>query len=311
MCVKKMNEMQRVSLGSLLVVAALIHEAVAAPLAPARGEETDAYSRLQKSDCARQDVTPQPACGGNRNLSVAMLEACCDTTRGCGGFNTHGVIKDAACAAHVHNQPTTDLYLKPACNTFKTNPSCPPRCIWTPAASGGGAGTCSPAPPAPPPAPAAAPRTPWPLPNDARMGTGAGATTVQLGHGFAISRVGPACPTLDAAVQRYQNQAVGLHVARPQGDGGDPVLLHQLLVLVADLDETYPQLDTTGRHEAYNLTIPADGGPATVAADTIWGAMWGMESFSQLVRFNFTTEAYGIANAPWRIEDAVSNDVES
>ena len=75
------------------------------------------------------------------------------------------------------------------------------------------------------------------------MGTGAGATTVQLGHGFAISRAGPACPTLDTAVRRYQHQAVGLHVARLHGDasGGAPVL-QQLLVLVADLDESYPQL---------------------------------------------------------------------
>ena len=73
---------------------------------------------------------------------------------------------------------------------------------------------------------------------------------------------------------------------------------------VADLDESYPQLNTTHRaHEAYELTIPADGTPATVTADTIWGAMWGMESFSQLVRFNFTTQAYSIANAPWRLHD--------
>ena len=41
-----------------------------------------------------------------------MLEACCDSTRGCGGFNTHGVIKDAACAAHARASPTTDLYLR-------------------------------------------------------------------------------------------------------------------------------------------------------------------------------------------------------
>jgi hexosaminidase len=32
--------------------------------------------------------------------------------------------------------------------------------------------------------------------------------------------------------------------------------------------------------------------------------MWGMESFSQIVRFNFTTQAYSIASAPWRLHDA-------
>ena len=55
--------------------------------------------RLEKSDCPRRDVSPQPACGGNRNLSVAVLERCCDGISACGGFNTHGVIKDISCTA--------------------------------------------------------------------------------------------------------------------------------------------------------------------------------------------------------------------
>ena len=75
-----------------------------------------AYSKIVKSDCNGRDVHPQPPCGGNRNLSVAVLEVCCDSTRGCGGFNTHGVIKDTACAARVNNSPSTDLYLKPSTN---------------------------------------------------------------------------------------------------------------------------------------------------------------------------------------------------
>ena len=69
------------------------------------------YTKAVKSDCNGRDIKPQPSCGGNRNLSVAVLEKCCGSTRGCGGFNTHGVIKDRACAAHINPQPTTDLYL--------------------------------------------------------------------------------------------------------------------------------------------------------------------------------------------------------
>jgi hypothetical protein len=99
-----------------------------------------------------------------------------------------------------------------------------------------------------------------------------GASTVQLSHDFAISREGPACATLDTAVQRYQHQAVGLHVARPQEDAGGPVL-RRLLVQVVNLDESYPQLNSSAGNEAYQLVIPADGSPATVAADTIWGAI--------------------------------------
>ena len=69
------------------------------------------YTKIASSDCGGHDVKPQPACSGNLNHSVAVLEACCDGTTGCGGFNTHGVIKDRACAAHINPQPTTDLYL--------------------------------------------------------------------------------------------------------------------------------------------------------------------------------------------------------
>jgi hypothetical protein len=170
-------------------------------------------------------------------------------------------------------------------------------------------GPPTPAPPTPPPTPPTPPPPPppahtlWPYPNDPNLSTGA--TTVQLSHDFAIlTAAGPACPTLDTAVQRYQNQAVGLHVASPQGDGDGGPVLRQLLVQVADLDESYPQLNTSRAHEAYVLTVPADGSPATVTADTIWGAMYGMESFSQMVRFNFTTEAYSIANAPWQLHDS-------
>ena len=32
--------------------------------------------------------------------------------------------------------------------------------------------------------------------------------------------------------------------------------------------------------------------------------MWGMESFSQLVQFNFTSQSYGIDNAPWQMHDS-------
>jgi hypothetical protein len=271
-----------------LLAAGLLHAAVAAPLAAAPPAAVAQYRRFPKSDCPGDDVKPQPTCGGNRNLSVAMLEACCTSTLGCDGFNTHGVIKRHGCATNVHAQPTTDLYLVVPCNVFKSQPNCPlPRCAWKAAASGGGGGTCSRNSPSPPPTTAAPPPMPWPLPNKGRMSTGA--TTVQLSHGFAISRKagGPACPTLDTALKRYQNQAVGMHIARPQeassGGGGGPVLLQQLLVAVNDLDESYPQLNTTPGHEAYTLFIPADGtSSATVHAETIWGAMWGLESFSQV-----------------------------
>ena len=242
-----------------LLLSALFHQAAGASLVDAT------YTKDTKSDCPGHDVKPQPSCAG-RNQTVAVLEACCDSAPGCGGFNTNGVIKDTTCAAHVSSQPATDLYITQQ------------------------------------PVVGPAPPMPWPFPNDGNMSMGA--TTVQLSYDFSISAAGPACATLDAAVQRYQEQTVGMHVASPQGDNNGSPLLHQLIVQVADLDESYPQLNTSRQHEAYVLTIPADGSAATVVADTIWGAMWGMESFSQIVRFNFTAEAYSVANAPWQLHDS-------
>lgn len=239
---------------SLLLVVVLLNEATA----------LENYVKYADSDCPGMDIKPQPSCGGNRNLSVAVLEACCDSTTGCGGFNTHGVMKDLLCSKDIHTQPTTALYIKAQ------------RLV--------------------------APAMPWPLPRDAK--TNVGTVTVQLSRDFKILTAGSTCPTLDAAMKRYQSQTVGLHIASPQASSGLGPVLTQLTVNVADLSETYPQLNTTQTYEAYVLTIPADGSPATLTADTIWGAMWGMESFSQLVRFNFTAEVYSIANAPWKLHDA-------
>ncbi|XP_031267346.1 beta-hexosaminidase 2-like [Pistacia vera] len=38
-----------------------------------------------------------------------------------------------------------------------------------------------------------------------------------------------------------------------------------------------------GVNETYTLTIPSSGGTASLAAQTAWGAIWGLETFSQLV----------------------------
>jgi hexosaminidase len=229
---------------------------------------------------------------------TASFEACqaiCAANVTCNAFDwaggdNHGKTCPTKDLCYLRSDSIWDPVTSSACNHTagrKVSPTPPP----TPP---------TPAPPAPPPPPA---HILWPYPNDPNLSTGA--TTVQLSHDFAISTAaGPACATLETAVRRYQNQAVGLHVASPQGDGDAGPVLRQLLVQVADLDESYPQLNTSREHEAYVLTVPADGSPATVTADTIWGAMYGMESFSQMVRFNFTTEAYSIANAPWQLHDS-------
>ena len=72
-----------------------------------------------------------------------------------------------------------------------------------------------------------------------------------------------------------------------------------MLVMVTDL--TVPlQL---GVDESYTLVIPDDGSQAVLTAPTYYGALRGLETFSQLVGFNFSTHSYVLSNAPWKIAD--------
>jgi len=79
------------------------------------------------------------------------------------------------------------------------------------------------------------------------------------------------------------------------------VTLSGLDVTCDSYDESHPQLNT---NESYTLTIPSDGTNAKLHAVTIYGALRGLETFSQLVMFNYSTGSYGISNLPWKIEDS-------
>lgn len=54
--------------------------------------------------------------------------------------------------------------------------------------------------------------------------------------------------------------------------------------MVEDVSEAVPQLDTD---ESYDLQVPSGGGTATLHAPTVYGALRGLETFSQLVHFDF------------------------
>ncbi|CAE7534192.1 hexb2 [Symbiodinium natans] len=58
-----------------------------------------------------------------------------------------------------------------------------------------------------------------------------------------------------------------------------------------------------GVNESYNLDVNIDG-TAVITAETVWGALRGLETLSQLIVFNFTTGQYSISGLPLHIEDA-------
>lgn len=59
-----------------------------------------------------------------------------------------------------------------------------------------------------------------------------------------------------------------------------------------------------GVDESYSLTIPDDGSAATLTSNTAYGAMMGLQTFSQAVRYDFDAQQYIVQSAPLVINDA-------
>jgi hexosaminidase len=106
---------------------------------------------------------------------------------------------------------------------------------------------------------------------------------------------------LTAAFERYTALTFPHVISAGAGASsasGTPALT-SLKVSVASLAEDFPQLETD---ESYELTIAPTSG-ATLTANTVFGALRGLETFSQMVVFDFDSEAYTLPYAPWQISD--------
>ena len=109
----------------------------------------------------------------------------------------------------------------------------------------------------------------------------------------------PAAPSkfLDMAFERYMPLTFPHGVSSKQRASTGSIT--SLSVSVSDLDDSHPTISTD---ESYSLSIEQD--VAELKAETVYGALRGLETFSQLVAFDFDTESYAISDGPWNITDA-------
>lgn len=105
-------------------------------------------------------------------------------------------------------------------------------------------------------------------------------------------------PTLNRAFQRYTSLI--FNHAQPAVSPRSPII-SGLVVSVDSVDTSHPQIDTD---ESYTLTIAGDGSDATINAKNVYGAMRGLETFAQLVSFEYDTQSYMLPAAPWKIVDS-------
>lgn len=133
----------------------------------------------------------------------------------------------------------------------------------------------------------------WPLPQSIKRGD-KDLTVTPSANFFSVAG---SSPLLSEAFERYAKYTFP-HAANSGSSGAGPKITGLELV-VADKDESHPQLDTD---ESYTLAVASSG--ASLTAKTVYGALRGLETFSQLVRFDFEDESYVIDGCPWSISDA-------
>ena len=104
--------------------------------------------------------------------------------------------------------------------------------------------------------------------------------------------------TLTEAFGRY-SALIFTHQTNPSTSGA----VDTVSVNVVSSSEEYPQFDTD---ESYSLKVPDSSGAGEgieISAATVYGALRGLESLSQLIVYDFEEDRYVISGAPIFISD--------
>ncbi|KAL1923784.1 uncharacterized protein VTP21DRAFT_8764 [Calcarisporiella thermophila] len=157
----------------------------------------------------------------------------------------------------------------------------------------------------------------WPLPRVWSQGQ----TTVELSGDFHFILTEDADPLLQKATQRYHNLILQEKFVNPVPDSwqqpgktpssetaapasSDKHTTESITSVRVIVNTTQAGKYAIDSDESYQIDVPATGSEATIRAKTVWGAIRSLETFSQLVTYNKTSDSRVIRNAPWKIEDA-------
>ncbi|XP_077220055.1 beta-hexosaminidase 1 [Tasmannia lanceolata] len=142
----------------------------------------------------------------------------------------------------------------------------------------------------------------WPIPKEFRHGNDTLSVDPDLSLQFQ-SDDGDSPLVRDSFI-RYK-QIIFKHRSKFYGSKSQAAYdISKLTVVVRSADDTL-QL---GVDESYSLYVAKDDGrsiigEATIEANTVYGAMHGLETFSQLCTFNYETKSVEVYQAPWYIQD--------
>ena len=135
--------------------------------------------------------------------------------------------------------------------------------------------------------------TVWPMPAE----TSFGKSSVFVSKSLIFStNDGADVKTLNDAYARY-HELVFTHEF--SAESGSP-MASNVVVTVKDISEEYPQLDSD---ESYSLTV-SEKADIEITANTVYGVMYGLETLSQLVVYDYDEGVYFIPSAPVAINDA-------
>ncbi|CAI9090775.1 OLC1v1025612C1 [Oldenlandia corymbosa var. corymbosa] len=142
----------------------------------------------------------------------------------------------------------------------------------------------------------------WPMPESVSHGQG---TLYLDSEKFELktegSKYGDASGILKDGFSRVLDIIKGEHIIQGTSRFGSSVVIKGIhVVILSSNDELQYGVD-----ESYKLSIPVQGNPlyAHIEAQTVYGALHGLETFSQLCYFNFETRVIELHQAPWTISD--------